>query len=170
MTLPCPRKQISNYKFQITNKIHQAGFTLIELLVVVAIIGVLTSIGVASYNNFNERRIVEKAARELKTNLRLAQSKAMNNEKDTSFCGGDVLDGWYIEYIDSLSYKLYGRCGGSEFDTQTITLENARFNDNFGTIQFKPLGGTDLSDNLDITVTNGSNSVTITVDPSGDIK
>lgn len=168
MVLSCPRKQISNYKFQITNKIHQTGFTLIELLVVAAIIGVLTSIGVASYNNFNERRIVEKVAEELKTNLRLAQSKAMNNEKDTSFCGGDVLDGWYVEYIDSSSYKLYGQCGGSEFGTQTITLENARFDNNFGIIQFKPLGGIDLSCERVISINSGLE--TVTINPSGDIK
>jgi len=179
MVLPCPIEKISqiknllfigNWKLEIGN-FHQRrlGFTFIELLIVVAIMGVLTSIGVASYNNFNDKRVVENAAAELKSNLSSTQSKAVNNEKPTS-CADKVLDGWYLEYINNSSYKTYAHCGGevTEYDSKKINLERATFDNNFGIIQFKVLGGTNLSADLSIGFNSGLE--TVIVEQSGDIK
>lgn len=90
---------------------HKFGFTLIELLVAISIIGILFTIGLARYNEFNRRQILVQAAQELKSNLRLAQSKAFGAEKN---CSG-TLDG-YLVTLDSGTYTIKSQCsqGGSK--------------------------------------------------------
>lgn len=91
------------------------GFTLIELLVSISIIGIIFTIGLARYNQFNRRQILVQAAQELKSNLRLAQSKAFGAEKD---CSG-TLDG-YLVALDSNTYTIKSQCsqgGGKNYGT-----------------------------------------------------
>lgn len=170
MTLLCLIKKITNYKLLIANYSRQkrAGFTLVELLVVVGIIGILTAIGIASYNDFNQARAVEKAAQELKTNLRLAQSKAVNNEKP---CDG-VLDRWRVKRTSASSpyeYTIRYKCEVGGFDDyKTITLENDLTLSNF-TIDFYALGETNSSGTITVADADGNNSETIRVTQAGDI-
>lgn len=160
MPPPCPKK---------FKRIHcnLLGFTLIELMVVITIISIITGIGVASYNKYNSRRIVEKAAEELRANIRLAQSRAINNEKD-SRCGPDILDGWYVEYLSSSSYQLFCICGGNEYrPSSAINITNVSLN-SFSTFGFKPLiGNATLSQN--ITIIGDDKSARISVSTSGDV-
>ncbi len=67
------------------------GFTLIELLVVVAIIGILTGVAIASYNSFNRSQIVQRAALQLKSDLRESENRAFSGLKDID-CKADVYD------------------------------------------------------------------------------
>jgi prepilin-type N-terminal cleavage/methylation domain-containing protein len=170
--------------FACQNEKLQRGYTLIEILVVVGVIGVLTTLGVSAYNNFNEKRLVRKAADELKSYLRLAASKALNNEKDCTVCGGTdgdcstflagdkVLEGWYLDF--SSTPKIYGRCGGTDFGEKTFLTEETTSDLVISavdeTIQFYPLDrGTDLAGDLTINLTQGENSVVLTVAPNGNV-
>lgn len=149
---------------------RRGGFTLIEILVTVSIIGILTTIGIASYNNFNEQRKIRRAADELKSYIRLAASRANNNEKDATVCTtpADTLDGWYIDFSP---LRIYGKCGGTEFKSQNIDSFGVSVSPATGEIRFLPLasgGGTDLATSLTITV-GGVGGVTLTVDPSGNV-
>lgn len=96
------------------------GFTLIELLIAISIIGIIFTVGLARYNQFNRRQILVQAARELKSNLRLAQSKALAGEKPT---GCDVLSGHKLEFLgNNRDYKIVAVCG-SDIDVKTgLTL------------------------------------------------
>lgn len=97
------------------------GFTLIELLVVISIIGLLFTIGIAAYQEFNRGQIVVQAAQELKESLRLAQSKALAGEKPAGCTGG--LLGWRISAPNnSNSYQLQAVCSGATVSTKIITL------------------------------------------------
>ena len=142
---------------------------MIEMIVVVTIVGILTTIGVASYNSFHQKRLVEEEAEELKSNLRLAQSKAVSNEKNETVCGTDILEGWYVQYLTNSSYKIYYRCGSNDYDYRTVSLATGNFDSDFGTIGFKTLKGVDLSADQDIIISNGT-TVTVTVTTGGDIK
>lgn len=189
MLSPCFFKK-SNYFFN-----RQLGFTIIELLVAVAIIAVLTTIGIASYANFNQKKVVDSVTEEIKTNLRLIQSKAVNNEKSCNQCqGADLecgtsddlsLEGWYADFVNN---QYYGKCervnpaATATFGAKTLVnfdLNNNGVDDVYLSgasglvIKFEPLGGTDLSaGQLIITVNSVSGSYNnyVTVTRNGDIE
>jgi len=108
------------------------GFTIIEILATVTIMGILFTIGIVSYTSFNRKQMVVQSAKNIINTLRLAQSKALNGEKDTSVCGTVVatmktLDAWYFE-VSANSYEIYGKClgladefGGKNFDLPTAS-------------------------------------------------
>lgn len=152
-----------------------SGFTLIELIVAVSIIGILFSIGVAKYGEFNRSQIVEQAALDLKNNLRLAQNRAFIGEKDSSptACGTTkYLDGWYVSF-DSGSYDIYGRCGeDTTFFSTTIPLSSKKVTISSPlppTIRFKPLGnGVENAGTITLSGSGGSRTVTVTA--TGEIR
>lgn len=156
------------------------GFTLIELMVVAAMVGVLTTIGVASYNTFNDQRIVRRAADEVKTYLRVAASKAKNGEKDCSAClcttSNYPLDGWYIDFTNK---RIYGTCNagathplfGEVFFLPGLPSDVGTISCTVCSLLFKPINlGTSLSSEVTITVTRGTNLVNLKIDPSGQVK
>ena len=55
------------------------GFTLIELLVVIAITSILAVMGFVNFKDFSSNQISVKAAGEIQTILRLAQSNATSS-------------------------------------------------------------------------------------------
>lgn len=151
----------------------QAGFSLIELLVVVTIILTLTGLGLAGYNNFNQRQILRQAAEGVKNSLRDAQNRALTGEKG-SICTG-ILDYWRfsINATTRTSYYITGRCAGSDFGQKNFNLPpNLTFRAAVN-IDFKPLAqGTKSNATVTITIDQSTtgNSINITVSPSGEIK
>jgi len=158
-------------------------------LVVLTIIGILTTIGIASYNSFNEQRLLDKTAYELKNQLRLARSRAINGEKDCQTCGGagvdgncgtpdDIggtiaLDGWYANFNTN---QMYGSCAGSPFGQKTlvelptgvsIIVTGVSGNN----LQFKPLGqGTNLTGSATVQFNGFDKTSEITIDASGEVE
>lgn len=160
------------------------GFTLIEILVTIGVIALLSGIGLASYNQFNRKQILDQAAKTLKSDLRLAQSKALAGLKDCTVgvcggtsggCGNDgsekSLDGWFVSFTDRL-YTLYGSCGGgtTTFSTKTISLPtNVSFNPVPSAVRFQPLNqGVNLAQTLTLTAFGLSKTVTVSI--SGEIE
>jgi len=112
------------------------GFTLIELIVTTTIILILTGVGIAAYNNFNETQILKQAALDLKNNLRFAQTKALAGEKvcGPDFCGGADTDcgneddelplsGWEVKF-NADNYEIYGVCQDKTFNSKTYYYSN----------------------------------------------
>ncbi len=163
-------------------KHKKTGFTLIEVLIVVLIIGVLTSIGVASYNSFNERKKVEVAADNFTKVLRSMQSKAVNGQKDCSVCGGadsdcttddgdERLSGWFVSHVNAQQYTTHGECGASSFASRTYNLENDVSVTDFGQIQFLPLGDTALgSGQTAVFINSRGYSVEVQIDENGNVE
>lgn len=157
------------------------GFTLIELIVVIAIIGLLFTLGLASYNNFNRKQLLTQSANTIKNDLRFIQSKAMSGEKD-AVCGTSSLESWLLivtSVSPQSSYMLQGRCtNGVSFGYKQIWLPQGIKIDyppvTTGFIRFKPLAlGADGTDpvNPHITISDDSNNTkTISVNPSGQIE
>lgn len=124
---------------------RKSGFTLIEILVTIAISALLVTFGLASYIKFNQRQIVDQAARQIFSDLRLAQNKALSGEKAPSYgCGANPLRGWSVKFNTS-GYEIYGECGAVSFNNKTYTLSNslnvtAPLEPN-NVLTFKPLAG-----------------------------
>jgi len=144
------------------------GFTLIELLVVTSIIGILFTIGMAQYMNFNRSQIVDQAALELKNNLRLAQTKAFTGEKPE---GCPALDGYRVSF-STVSYTIQAVCGGIVVDNKTFNLPSGvRFASVPSPILFKVLAqGTNLENNLTISLTGFNLSRNVIVTKEGKIE
>jgi prepilin-type N-terminal cleavage/methylation domain-containing protein len=101
------------------------GFTFIELIIATAILLSLVGFGTASYVNFNERQVLEQAARDLKNNLRVAQQNAITGVKDNALCDPDgagptpaeTFRGWCMSPVTtSAAYQIYGVCDTNEND------------------------------------------------------
>ena len=78
---------------------QKKGFSLIEMLVSVTIGLVLLGVVIIGYLNFANRRELQQKAYELKSQLRLVRSKAINGEKLSSSC------------TPLNSYRVYTRSG-----------------------------------------------------------
>ena len=146
----------------------RGGFTLIELIIVTTIIALLTGIGVASYNNFNQKNIDRSAAKELMNNLRLAQTNARLGRKDPSCTA--PLSGWQVVFpAGNTSYQIEGVCGATTFGLKTFSLPTGVTiaGSNF---MFVALSGkTDQANDLTITVTGIGLTLPMRVTKDGEI-
>ena len=98
-----------------------AGFTLIELLVTISLIGILFTVGIASYIDFSRRQVVFQAARKIVQDLRLAQSLAANNQKPEGACA--TLKGYNFEISNNTSnntYYINVDCSDALYTTKTF--------------------------------------------------
>jgi len=72
--------------------VPKKGFTLVELLISVAIIAILSTIGVASFNNYSGREAAKNAAFELQSELRKYQNYMISGQQNLK---PDVTDACY---------------------------------------------------------------------------
>jgi len=81
------------------NKSSQAGFTLVELLVVLAIVVLLMSYGLPSYQSFSARQKLTSLTNELIGDLNYARVQAISQgtKVTLSAVGGNWNDGWSID-------------------------------------------------------------------------
>jgi prepilin-type N-terminal cleavage/methylation domain-containing protein len=102
------------------------GFTLVELLITLAVLGTAVGVGTASYVSFNERQIVQQAAEDFKSNLRIAQQRALSGETDSVTCNNLELNGWCLSPVktgsDITSYRFYGSCGPAVAGVTPVTF------------------------------------------------
>lgn len=97
-----------------------AGFTLIELLVTISLIGILFTVGIASYIDFSRRQTVTQAARQIVEDLRMAQSLAANNQKPQapSQCG--TLNSYTFKLDSENRYTIDADCTSPAYDGEPI--------------------------------------------------
>ena len=84
-----------------------SGFTLIELLIVLAIIGIISLVGVPNYNTFLEKSRFEKATNNLYNAYRFARSEAIKTSSPMTLKPKEVndwSDGWKV--VDSTDRVL----------------------------------------------------------------
>ena len=82
-----------------SSKSNHAGFTLIELLVVLAIVVLLMSYGLPSFQNFSARQKLTNLANELIGDLNFTRVQAISQgtKVTLSAVGGDWNNGWSID-------------------------------------------------------------------------
>lgn len=105
------------------------AFTLIELLVVISIIGILAGSGFAAYREFSRRQQLFEAVNQVKSDLLLAQQRALSGEKPPS-CSRN-LNGWSVYFpggSDTTTYYYFvADCGNPGIEIwdpfmKTVTL------------------------------------------------
>jgi len=106
---------------------HSQGFTLIELLVVVAIIGILSAVGVVSYSGYKASAEMKKAEISLNTIYLAEQEYKSNNgsyyyNSSISNIVTNLFDG-----VDDLSEQKYNFTisGNANNDTLSIVARNS---------------------------------------------
>jgi len=148
------------------------GFTLIELLVVVSIIGLIVILGIASYNNFNDNQALNEVANSVKTNLRLAQTRAFEGVKPTD-CAGQSLDGWRVNF-EAASYTLVAVCDGAEIGSseESFNLSSGVSYDlAVSSLLFLSLNrGVDISDSVSLTFSLGDKTKVVIVSSAGEVR
>ena len=103
---------------------HSRGFTLIELLVVVAIIGILSAVGVVSYTGYESSAEMKKAEVSLNT-IYLAEQEYKSNNGIYYYNGSisnivsNLFDG-----VDDLSKQKYIFLITGSGDTLSIVAKN----------------------------------------------
>jgi prepilin-type N-terminal cleavage/methylation domain-containing protein len=100
------------------------GFTMIELLITISIMGLLLTLGLVYYQDFNRRQILNQAAKDLSSNLRLAQSRALAGEKPLDWCDGEseTLVGYRLEFTTETEYQLMAVCSSSASEFQVTKM------------------------------------------------
>ncbi len=101
--------------------VSRTGYTLIELLVVISILSVMAVVGFINFNFFASTQIISKAAGQIQTLLRLAQSNATSS----TLCNNQGATSWSLRFVNTSTIEL--RCNGASDTLQkTYNLENAR--------------------------------------------
>jgi prepilin-type N-terminal cleavage/methylation domain-containing protein len=89
-----------------------SGFTLIELLVVFAIIGVLSSLAIASFASFTDKQTLNTSVLEVKDMLATARSRSLSQVKPPQCPDG--LSGYEVAADATMGkYTLSALCGGA---------------------------------------------------------
>lgn len=143
------------------------GFSLIELLVVVAIsMGVIGAI-VVNYNSFNEGQKLRQAALTLKSDLRLAQSRAITGLKPSAGCTS--LRGYTVTFNQN-GYSVQALCTeGLAGQAVTVSLPGSvTFSPVPGALTFAVLNGT-ASSAVTLTLAGINNTYGVQVSSSGDV-
>ena len=92
------------------NSSIKSGFTLVELLVALGIIAIVFSLSFAAYREFSRRQQLTEAVNVFKSNLFLAQQRALSGER--SICAsGEVLNGYRVYFDNPASYIVFADCG-----------------------------------------------------------
>ena len=91
----------------IMKNIKHSGFTLLELMVLIAIIGIVTAIGVPSYRSMMMTNELVETVNELRLSMKLARSEAVTRSQATIVCSstdgsscsladGNWASGWIV--------------------------------------------------------------------------
>jgi len=165
------------------------GFTLIELLVSLVVISVLFGLGYANFRRYAQRQELWRAARQIEGDLRLAQSYALAGKNAEGLCETDsYFYGYQFRFNGPSSYGFYPVCRQPS-DGNIISKEDSYYygkslepSDEFqitGDNEFIFLAvtggmysytGSPVEIKVGRDTVIGSDKVTITVSPTGEIK
>src|SRR5260221_1716062 len=141
------------------------------MLVVLGIIGILTSLGIASYSSYNASQVLQSNAENVATELAYAKSRAISQVIPTS-CGSISLTGYEVDVVpNSQQYTLSAICGSPRI----ISTDNLPSQIRFSTGTTKSVlfavstGIPSATATIQIDSYGGTNSVAVKVNTAGTI-
>ncbi len=146
-----------------------AGFTIFELLAVFAIIGIMTSLGIAAYNSYNGTQLVQSSATDVVTMLNIAKSHSLAQVIPPS-CGTNSVTGYQVDVTpNGQQYTLSAICSGKQILTTNNLPPNITFaNSSTPSVFFTISDGTVATD-ATITITGFGRTKNITVSQTGSV-
>lgn len=139
---------------------RSAGFTLIELLVVISVMSIFGVLALVNFKDFSSEQVAGKAAGQIQSILRLAQS----NATASVLCETEGGVSWIVNFVDDRNIKL--TCGPNNKEKQTLSLENAsikKIECSVVKISYSPLFG-NLTFSGDETCIKNASQIVIEVD------
>jgi prepilin-type N-terminal cleavage/methylation domain-containing protein len=157
--------QMVNGKWQIPK-----GFTLIELIAVFAVLGIVSSFGIASFSSFNNQQILQSGASDIKNMLQVARTRAFSQVKPQQ-CADETLSGYQVAINTVTSqYSLIVVCDTAYvLETKKLSSDITFRSDSTGTIFFQVLTG-NPSLPASIILTGYGKSAVIQVDAAGTVR
>ncbi len=108
--------KIENWNLKIIKKYN--AFTFVELLLVIAIIGIMSAVGFASFNSGKVTTKLQAAQREVASIIKLTQSYALQGKVLLS---GTTPCGYGVRFTDSTHYEIFYT---PYFNTGDATITN----------------------------------------------
>ncbi len=145
------------------------AFTLIELILVFALIGVLTSLGIASYAAYNGTQSVQSAASDMQNILRTAQSRSISQVKPAS-CGTNALTGYQVDItVNTQAYTLSAMCGTKQVIANKLLPAQVTFATGSTASIFFAIGSGTVANTATITVSGFGKTKAVTISKTGSI-
>lgn len=143
------------------------GLTLIEILVTSTIIMTISGLGLAAYNDFNNRQILNATADELKNNLRQARGWAMAGRKPSECIGN--LSGYQVSFLpDFHQYQVKAFCP-NEVSVHTFSYsDKVTINPDLSSFLFQALTG-ETGQTIIINLLLGSRTRQLNININGEI-
>ena len=140
---------------RVTTRASRRGVTLLELLIVLAIMAIVAGFVIPMFGGPVSTSELRSAARQLAAGLRLAQSEAVSQRRQT-FLVLDVAGKRFKVDNDPQEHKL-----PSKVELKLFTAQNDLVSESVGSIRFFPDGG---SNGGRITVASGDRKFDVDVD------
>ena len=140
---------------RVTARASRRGVTLLELLIVLAIMAIVAGFVIPMFGGPVSTSELRSAARQLAAGLRLAQSEAVSQRRQT-FLVLDVAGKRFKVDNDPQEHKL-----PSKIELKLFTAQNDLVSESVGSIRFFPDGG---SNGGRITVASGDRKFDVDID------
>lgn len=156
------------------------GFTLIELIVVIGVILIISVITILNYNSYTDKQRVKQAGLTLRSDLRLARTKATSGQKSTRCDDTTTLESYDMQFLADCSgkgpcYATKPMCSrdGTQIDTTNETVRvylptGVMFQGVYSAIRFFTVSGiTDLASDEIIVLSGVGGTYSVRVTQSG---
>jgi prepilin-type N-terminal cleavage/methylation domain-containing protein len=165
------KETIVRKKKHLRNLSSRRGYTFIELLVAISIMGIISTVGIASFVNYNDKQVMEGTASDVANFYILARQRAISQVKPDQCSTTDSLSGYRVVLNTSTStYQLSVVCGASSYIVEQKKLpSNVTFVTTSPTTVFFNVPNANVDTQKTVSIYGYGKTKKVVIDPSGSI-